>query len=83
MLYCFQEEAVVRKDRYERQIKILFQEPRFKGKHIILIGGKIFTAATGKQASRLFDRVTKDYPRQIPTLAYIPKAEALILLCRF
>lgn len=53
--------------------------PRYRGKHIVVIKGKIYTAKNGKEASVLFDRLTKKYPGHIPTLAYIPKEDALIL----
>lgn len=70
---------MVKKDR--SFIKILLN-PRYRGKHIIMIKGKIYTAKNGKEASLLFDQLTKKYPGQIPTLTYIPKEDALIL-CLF
>lgn len=61
----------------------IFQDPKLRGKHIIMIGGRVFTARTGKQAVRIFDKVTKQYPKQKPLVTYIPKADSLILvLCR-
>lgn len=53
--------------------------PRYRGKHVIMIKGKIYAATSGKEASLLFDLLTKKYPGYIPTLAYIPKEDALIL----
>lgn len=53
--------------------------PRYRGKHIIMIKGKIYTSQCGKEAASLFDKLTKKYPGRIPTLAYIPKEDALIL----
>lgn len=53
--------------------------PQYRGKHIVMIRGKIYTAKSGKEASVLFDKLTKKYPRYIPTLTYIPKEDALIL----
>lgn len=53
--------------------------PKYRGKHIIMIKGKIYTASNGKKASLIFDRLTKEYPKEIPTLAYVPKEDALIL----
>ena len=63
--------------------KKIFQDPKLKGKHIIVIAGHIFTARTGKEAVKIFNKVTKDYPGEQPTVTYIPKAESLILVvCR-
>lgn len=61
-----------------RQLNIL-RDPRYRGKHIIMIAGKVFTAKTGKEASKIFDKVTKKYPGKSPTITYIPKEDALIL----
>ena len=58
----------------------LLSDPRYRGKHIVMIGGKIFAVTTGQQAAKVFDRVTKKYPKEIPTLAYIPKEDTLILI---
>jgi hypothetical protein len=65
------------------QTNKIFQDPKLKGKHVILIAGKIFTARTGKEAVKTFNKVTKQYPNQQPTVTYIPKEDSLILvLCR-
>lgn len=61
----------------------IFQDPKLKGKHVIMIGGHVFTARTGKEAVKIFNRVTKQYPKEKPLVTYIPKADSLILiLCR-
>lgn len=57
----------------------IFTNPHYRGKHIVMIAGKIFTAKTGKEASKLFDRATKKYPGKTPTITYVPKENALIL----
>lgn len=57
----------------------VFADPKFKGKHVIVVGGKIFVAATGKQAGRILDKVHKKYPDETPAITYIPKSELLIL----
>lgn len=51
----------------------------YKGKHVIVVAGKIFTAKTGKEASKILDMVEKKYPNETPAITYIPKADALIL----
>lgn len=53
--------------------------PAYRGKHLIMIAGKIFIAKTGKEAARIFDRLTKKYCNQTPTITYVPKADTLIL----
>lgn len=67
-----------------RKVKIekIWGNSRYAGKHVIVIGGKVYTAKTGKQASRLFDKLTRKYPGEIPSLTYVPKVESLILLWR-
>ena len=53
--------------------------PRYRGKHLVVIEGKVFVARSAADAPRLFDRLTKTYRRATPTLIYIPKAGALVL----
>lgn len=71
------------KKTVKSSMKKIFQDPKLKGKHIIMIGDQIFTARTGKEAVKIFNKVTKDYPTLQPTVTYIPKEESLILIiCR-
>jgi len=57
----------------------IMSNPKYKGKHIIVIAGKVFTAKTGERADKLLDNLEKKYPKEIPAITYIPKADALIL----
>lgn len=57
----------------------IFKNPRYRGKHIILVAGKIFTAKTGEGASAILEKVREKYPKAIPEIAYLPKARSLIL----
>jgi len=57
----------------------IMNNPTYKGKHVIVIAGKVFTAKTGKAADKLLDKLEKKYPRETPAITYIPKADALIL----
>lgn len=59
-------------------VKVL-NNPAYKGKHVIIIAGKIFTAKTGREVNRILDKLEKKYPKAIPAITYIPKADALIL----
>lgn len=53
--------------------------PKYSGKHVIMVAGKIFTAKTGKTANRILDRVEKKYPKNSIAITYIPKEDTLIL----
>lgn len=59
-------------------IKIM-SNPLYKGKHVIFVAGKVFTAKTGNEANKILDRLEKKYPKEIPAITYIPKADTLIL----
>lgn len=59
----------------------IMSDPAYIGKHIIVIGGQVFTAKTGDQANKILDRLEKKYPKEIPAITYIPKADTLILIC--
>lgn len=57
----------------------VFKNPHYRGKHVVLIANKIFTANTGQGVSQILDDVRKKFPNQIPKVAYLPKARTLIL----
>ena len=57
----------------------IMSDPKYRGKHIIMIAGKVFTAKTGTQANKILDELEKKYPNQTPAITYIPKADTLIL----
>lgn len=57
----------------------IFKNPRYRGKHIILAGGKIYTAKTGEGAAEILKRLEKSHPKITPEVAYLPKAKSLIL----
>lgn len=56
-----------------------FGNPRYRGKHVILAAGKIYTAKTGEGASVILEEIRKKYPDVTPEIAYIPKAHSLTL----
>ena len=60
------------------RLKIL-RNPTYRGKHMIFVAGKIFTAKDGREAKKILDRIEKKFPRKRVTLTYIPKADTLIL----
>ena len=57
----------------------IFKNPRYRGKHVILIAGKVFTSKTGDGAAEILRMVRKKYPDITPEVAYLPKAHSLIL----
>ena len=57
----------------------VFKNPRYRGKHVIIAAGKIFTAKTGEKASQILIKIRQKYPQETPEITYIPKADALIL----
>lgn len=57
----------------------IFQNPRYRGKHVILAAGKIYTAKTGDGAAEILRKLDKKYPDVTPEVAYLPKARFLIL----
>lgn len=63
--------------------KITMQEvitnPRYKGKHIVVVAGKVFTAKTGEKASKILEEARRKYPKETPAITYLPDADTLIL----
>ena len=60
-------------------LKRILKSRSYRGKHVILIHGKVYAAASGAQITRLFDRIVKEFPDDTPTLAYVPEADTLVL----
>ena len=54
--------------------------PQYRGKHLIIVKNKIFTAKTGQEATRVFKEVVKKYPKEKPTITYVPQENSLILI---
>lgn len=69
-----------RKTSVKNLISKIYREPKYKGKHIIIIGGKIYTTRTGRASSELLEKLLKKYPKEIPIITYIPAEESLILI---
>lgn len=55
----------------------ILENPAYKGKHIILVAGKIFTARTGTEAIKILEKARKEHPKAIPQVAYSPKGSSL------
>lgn len=69
------------KRKIKRKITMedVLKSSRYKGKHVIVVAGKVFTAKTGEGALKILEKVEKEYPDEIPAITYIPKADSLIL----
>ena len=61
-------------------ISKIYKNPKYKGRHIIIIGGKIYATKTGRNSSDMLEKLLKKYPKEIPTITYIPAEDSLILL---
>lgn len=61
-------------------ISRIYQNPAYRGKHIIIIGGRIYATKTGSAKTELLERLLKKYPKDTPVITYIPTEDSLILL---
>ena len=62
--------------------KIMYQvynNPKYAGKHIVAVGGKIYVAQTGEEAIKIFAEQIKKHPNETPLTTYVPRAGSLIL----
>ncbi|MDP1721825.1 MAG: hypothetical protein Q8L37_01310 [Candidatus Gottesmanbacteria bacterium] len=57
----------------------IFKNSRYRGKHVILAAGKVYTAKTGEGAAEILKKLEKTHPRITPEIAYLPKARSLTL----
>lgn len=55
----------------------VFKNPKYRGKHVILAAGKIYTAKTGDGAVEILRKLEKTHPDITPEVAYMPKARSL------
>jgi hypothetical protein len=62
-----------------RVLERVYANPRYRGKHLIVVEDEVFVARSAAEAPRLFDRVIRAHPGATPTLIYVPRADALIL----
>ncbi len=57
----------------------IFKNPLYRGKHIVLVAGKIYTAKTSHGVVSILKKTEKQYPNDTPEYAYLPKARSLTL----
>ena len=60
-------------------LRRVLRVPSFRGKHVILVHGKVYAATSSEEVRRLFDKARRDFPDETPTMAYVPRADALVL----
>lgn len=65
----------------QKVIKMLdiMSNPRYRGRHIIIAGGKLYTAKTGEKAAEILSKLERTNPKDIPEIAYLPKGKFLIV----
>lgn len=68
-----------RSQSVDRLIAKVYASPRYRGKRVIVIHGKVFPAEGGLKGFRQLKSLLSRYPEETPTIVYVPKADALIL----
>lgn len=58
-------------------IATLYQNPKYRGKYVIVVGKDIYSAKSGKDHSALLEKLIKEHPRQTPLVTYIPREDTL------
>jgi len=74
---CYKLNAMTAKSK--ALIAEIYKNPKYSGKHVIIIGGKIHAKKTGAAKSGLLETLIKKYPKETPIVTYIPKEDTLIL----
>ena len=69
-----------RSPSHRRLLARVYASPRYRGKWLILIHGKVFSHPRGMAGIRKMRGLLKHYPGEMPTMVYVPKTETLILL---
>ena len=69
-----------KKTTTEILISQAYQNPKYQGKHLVVLGGKIYATKTGMAQVKLLEKLMKRYPHEKPSIAYIPEANTLILI---
>ncbi len=63
----------------DERMKGVLSNPAYKGKHIVVVNGQVFTANTGDGARQILEKVRREHPGITPAVTYIPDADTLIL----
>lgn len=62
-----------------RILRRVYEDPKYAGKHLVIVGRRIYAARTGREADRLLDRVMAKHPKAPPLLVDVPGADTLLL----
>lgn len=57
----------------------IMSNPKYRGKHIVVVAGEVFAAKTSREANKILDKLEKKYPSEIPAITYVPEADTLVL----
>lgn len=68
----------MKKTKKKVTMQKVLNDPKYRGYHVVVSGGKVFAAKTGEKASKILEDVRKKYPKEIPAITYIPDADSLI-----
>jgi hypothetical protein len=72
-------ETKLSKPSKSRILSSLFANPKYRGKHVVVLNDKIYVASTGSEAAKIFEEQTKKHPGKTPLTTYIPADNTLIL----
>ena len=53
---------------------------KYEGRYVAILGRKV--VASGLSAKDVWDEATRKYPKQVPTIAKLPKEEILVMIWR-
>ena len=51
---------------------------RYRGKIVVEVAGKIFTARSGEKAQEVIAKAKKQYPEATPKVTYLPKKSQIV-----
>ena len=57
-----------------------YANPRYRGKRVIIIHGRVFPSPGGARGFRTLQSLLRQYPAETPPIVYVPKADTLILV---
>lgn len=66
-----------KKVRKDIDIAAIYQDPKYGGKYVIVMGEKIYSSEA-KYHSPLLEKLVKQYPHEKPLIIYVPKDDTLI-----
>jgi len=61
------------------QMQKVFSDPKYRGKHVVVSGGRVYSSATGVGMNKILDKPHKNHPKQTPHIPYVPKPRTVIV----